>query len=52
MIENGPKQQYADVMYIPFQNDNHINVQLDNTSKRVVSLQPNYLLHYVVYPVA
>ena len=38
MIENGPRQQYIETQPIPFQNDDPINDQIDNTGKVLVAL--------------
>ena len=51
MMEKLPKQQYAEIQTINFHNDDPVNLQLDNTGKILVSLQPKYPLHYVVYPI-
>ena len=45
-------QQYVDIIPIPFQNDDPINVQLENTGKTLVALQPKSLLYYVVYSIS
>ena len=50
-MEKSQKQQYVEIRYIPFQNDDPINAQLENTGKILVALQPKYPLHYVVYPI-
>ena len=52
MIEKVPKQQYIDIQPILFQNDDPINAQLDNTGNILVTLQPYYPFHYVVYPIS
>ena len=43
------KEKYVDIRPIPFENDDSINAQLDNTGKSLVALQTKYSLHYVVY---
>ena len=48
MVEKGPKQQYVEIQTIPFNNNDPINTQLENTGKYLVELQPKFPLHYVV----
>ena len=52
MMEKLPKQQSANIKPIPFQNDNTIHNQLDNTGKRLFASQPKSPLHSIVYPVS
>ena len=48
MIEKVQKKKYVDILPIPFQNDDFINDQLENTGKILVTLQPEPPLHSVV----
>ena len=48
MIKKATKQQFVDIFSIPFQNEDPLNAQLDNTGTILVSLQPKFPLHYVV----
>ena len=48
-MRKGPKQKFVDIRLIPFQNNDPINNQLDNTVKNLVALQPKYSLHSFVY---
>ena len=52
MIEKGPKQQSVKIWPIPFQNNDPINYQLENTGTILASLEPTYPLHCVVYPIS
>ena len=47
-MDNVPNQQYVDIWLIPFQKDDPINDQLENTGKILVLLQPTYTLNSVV----
>ena len=51
MMEKGPKQKYVDIRPIPFNNDDPINSQLENTWNILVALQIKYPLNYIVYPI-
>ena len=48
-MDKGPKQNSVDIWPIPFQNDDPVNDQLENTDKILVALQAKSPLHYVVY---
>ena len=48
MMEKVPKQKYVDIWPTPFQNNDHIGAQIENTGKMLVPLQPKSLLHSVV----
>ena len=50
-MEKVPKQQYVEIWPIPFQNDNRIKAQLENTDNILVALQPKFTLHHTVYPI-
>ena len=54
MTEKVSKKKSVEVHPIPFQNNNTINAQIDNTRKCLVLLQPKpkYPLHYVVYKIS
>ena len=52
MTEKGTNQQYFEIQNIPFQNDDPINDQLDNTGKFLVALEPTSPLHSFVYPIS
>ena len=52
MMKKGPKQQFVEIRPIPFQNDDHMNAQLENTGKISVLLKPKSSLHSVVYPIS
>ena len=54
-MEKVPKQKsvnirphYVEIQPIPFQNDDPINDQLEDTGKSLVVLQPIFSFHYVV----
>ena len=54
MMEKVPKKKSFEIQPIPFQNDDPINYQLENTGKTLVALQPKPKspLHYVVCPIS
>ena len=52
MMEKGTKKQSVKICPTPFQNDDPINYQLENTGKISVALQPKYPLNSVVYPIS
>ena len=52
MVEKRQKQQYVDIQPVPFQNDDPIKSQIENTGKCLVALQPTSSLHFVVYPIS
>ena len=52
MMEKVPKQQPVEFWYTPFQNDDTLNDQLENTGNILVALKPSHSLHSVVYPIS
>ena len=52
MMDKVPKKKYVENWTIPFQNDDTINSQLENTGHFLVALQPTPPLHSVVYPIS
>ena len=47
MIEKVLNQKYVDIQPIPFQNDDPISSQLENTGNIIVALQPKSPLHSI-----
>ena len=52
MMEKGPKLKYVDIRPIPFQNDDPIKYQLENTGKFLFALKPTPQIYSFVYPIS
>ena len=52
MMKTGIEQKYVDIWPIPFEYDDSINYQIENTRKHFSSLQTISPLHTVVSPMS